>query len=211
MQCGSILRIIQNQVRQAENIFGFPAVIQLNQNYSHLMKDHLLSLPIEDRRLRFYSAQSDVAVERYIENLNFDRDEFFGIFSKDLTKLVAFLHLAITKKDKSMIQAEIGISVDPTYRKKGYAKKLMSRVMNYCISRGIDVIVMECLKENKTMQNLAKSLDMKVTTEENQYVATTSLEDSSLIEKYAADSIEKVYKQISLIDEALFYNLRRKD
>ena len=55
--------------------------------------EHLLQLSDEDRYLRFGYRASDLQVRRYVDVLDFDRDEIFGIFNRRLV-LVAMAHLA---------------------------------------------------------------------------------------------------------------------
>jgi hypothetical protein len=55
--------------------------------------EHLLALPPPDRYLRFGYAASDEQIGRYVDQLNFERDELFGIFNRKL-ELIAMAHLA---------------------------------------------------------------------------------------------------------------------
>jgi hypothetical protein len=54
---------------------------------------HILALSEIDRYLRFGYAASDVQIARYVEQLDFERDEVFGIFNRRL-ELLAMAHLA---------------------------------------------------------------------------------------------------------------------
>ena len=45
---------------------------------------HLLALPQHDRYLRFGYAASDEQVQRYVDGLDFERDELFGIYNRRL-------------------------------------------------------------------------------------------------------------------------------
>lgn len=54
---------------------------------------HLLALAPQDRYLRFGYAATDSHIERYVDGLNFERDEVFGIIDRSL-RLIAVGHLA---------------------------------------------------------------------------------------------------------------------
>ena len=54
---------------------------------------HLLALAQHDRYLRFGYAASDEQVQRYVDGLDFERDELFGIYNRRL-ELIAMAHLA---------------------------------------------------------------------------------------------------------------------
>jgi hypothetical protein len=79
---------------------------------------HLLLLPERDRYLRFGYAASDSQITRYVDQLDFERDELFGIFNRRL-RLLAMAHLAYltTHDGKTASQAEFGVSVDARSRR----------------------------------------------------------------------------------------------
>ncbi len=57
-----------------------------------LVLHHLLQLDEADRFLRFGYLANDEQVSRYVEKLDFTRDEVFGIFNRRL-ELIAMAHL----------------------------------------------------------------------------------------------------------------------
>src|SRR5262245_63139194 len=59
---------------------------------------HLLQLPERDRYLRFGYAASDHQIARYVESLDFERDEVLGIFNRRL-RLLGLAHLAYLAAD----------------------------------------------------------------------------------------------------------------
>src|SRR3954470_11305162 len=77
---------------------------------------HLLALPERDRYLRFGYAASDAQVTRYVEQIDFDRDEVLGIFNRRL-RLLAMTHLAfLGDREPHAARAEFGVSVAPNAR-----------------------------------------------------------------------------------------------
>lgn len=57
---------------------------------------HFLALGSEDRYLRFGYAASDEQIRRYVDRIDFTRDEVFGVFSRKL-ELLAVAHLAVAE------------------------------------------------------------------------------------------------------------------
>ena len=65
----------------------------LGEHHRERVKQHLLQLAPADRYLRFGYQANDAQVSHYAEQLNFARDEIFGIFNREL-ELVAMAHVA---------------------------------------------------------------------------------------------------------------------
>ncbi len=55
---------------------------------------HLLELDEHDRYLRFGYFATDEQISRYVEELNFERDDIYGIFNRKLD-LIAMAHVAM--------------------------------------------------------------------------------------------------------------------
>lgn len=191
-------------IKQAEIIYGYPAVVELRNKYIPEIKAHLESLSPDDRNLRFYMAVNDSYVERYVNNqIHWDTDKCFGIFEGG--KIVAFLHLAIREKvSDTAVNAELGISVNKEFRGKGFAKKLLSRVLNFCLHNSISELHMECLKTNTIMQSLAKSLNMETRVEEDSIVANINIEIDNWMSKKYAGYNEVLYKNVALVDRSAY-------
>ena len=83
--------------------------------------DHLLALPPEDARLRFGSAISAETIRKYVEGIDFDSDEVFGVYGDGLT-LVGAAHLAFDGDEA----AELGVSVLPGQRGRSPADKAVA-------------------------------------------------------------------------------------
>ena len=56
----------------------------LGPSYRSRIAAHLLALEPQDRYLRFGYAASDEQVQRYVDQLDFERDEIFGIYNRRL-------------------------------------------------------------------------------------------------------------------------------
>ena len=118
---------------------------------------HLLALPERDRYLRFGYAAGDPQIRRYVDGLDFDRDEVFGVFNRRLV-LIALAHLACPRPDQTAgpQAAEFGGSVLPAVRGRGYGARLFEHAMLHARNRGLDTMFIHALSENTTMLHIAR-------------------------------------------------------
>ncbi|HSB21852.1 MAG TPA: GNAT family N-acetyltransferase [Burkholderiaceae bacterium] len=119
--------------------------------------DHLLALPEHDRYLRFGHAASDEQIRRYVETLNFERDELLGIFNRRL-RLLAMAHLAYPPEDElaAGASAEFGVSVAANARGRGYGKRLFDLAVLHARNRGVRTLLIHALSENAPMLRIAR-------------------------------------------------------
>jgi GNAT superfamily N-acetyltransferase len=120
---------------------------------------HLLALNERDRYLRFGHAATDAQVSKYVDTLDFERDEIFGIFNRRL-HLVAMAHLAHSSLEPiadSPIMSEFGVSVSPKARGRGYGRRLFERAMLHARNRGVDTLFIHALSENIAMLKIARN------------------------------------------------------
>jgi RimJ/RimL family protein N-acetyltransferase len=156
------------------------------------MLRHLKTLSDEDRRLRFGTYMTDSALEHYADCIDFARDKVFGIFGDDMT-LAGMAHVAL---DHNRRYAELGLSVAPAHRGKGYGLALLSRGKLSAVTRGYTTLFMHCLAENKIMIHLARKAGLKLVIEEGEVDALLELEATS----HAAVAREALEDQIALAD-----------
>lgn len=117
---------------------------------------HLLSLDANDRYLRFGYPANDDQITRYVEQLNFQRDEVFGIFNRRL-ELIAIAHLACFSEGAAAAQAaEFGVSVLPKARGRGFGAQLFDHAVLHARNRHIDTLIIHALSENLPMLRIAK-------------------------------------------------------
>lgn len=123
---------------------------------------HLRALDERDRYLRFGYAASDVQIERYVEQLDFSRDEVFGIFNRHL-ELVAIAHLAYMDPALSpRPAAEFGVSVAKESRGRGYGDRLFDHAALHARNRGIDSLLVHALSENTAMLRIARNAGARI-------------------------------------------------
>lgn len=117
--------------------------------------DHLLALDAQDRYLRFGYAANDEQIQRYVDQLNFDRDELFGIFNRKL-ELIAMAHLAFSVDPSCTSCAEFGVSVSKAGRGRGYGSRLFERAVMHARNEGVHMLFIHALSENTAMLKIAR-------------------------------------------------------
>lgn len=117
---------------------------------------HLLALSDADRYLRFGQATGDSQIARYVDLLDFDRDEVFGIFNRKLA-LVAMAHLADLGGSHGGHAAEFGVSVLARQRGRGLGQRLFDRAVLHARNRHVDTLVIHALSENTPMLRIARA------------------------------------------------------
>lgn len=117
---------------------------------------HLLALGEDDRRLRFGYAATDAHIGRYVDQLDFERDEIAGVFNRRL-ELVALVHLAYLGPDlRRPSSAEFGVSVLPGLRGRGLGQRLFEHACLHARNRGVETLVIHALTENVPMLRIAR-------------------------------------------------------
>lgn len=117
---------------------------------------HLLALHAHDRYLRFGYAASDEQVQRYVDGLNFDRDELFGIYNRRLD-LIAMAHVAFAPSVQHSGCAEFGVSVAEHARGRGYGARLFERAVVVARNEGVGMLFIHALSENAAMLKIARN------------------------------------------------------
>jgi GNAT superfamily N-acetyltransferase len=133
----------------------------LGANHRQRISDHLLSLNAQDRHLRFGYSANDQHIEQYVANLDFDRDEIFGIYDRSLL-LIAVAHLAYAIGYIYDNGAEFGVSVLPHARGRGYGARLFESAARNASNRYITQIFIHALSENTPMIRIATNAGARV-------------------------------------------------
>lgn len=122
---------------------------------------HLLALAPKDRYLRFGYAASDEQIQRYVDGLDFERDDIFGIYNRKL-QLIAMAHLAFSTDPQLKSCAEFGVSVLAHARGRRYGARLFERAMIHARNEGVEMMVIHALSENTAMLNIARKAGARV-------------------------------------------------
>ena len=127
----------------------------IGPSHNERIAAHLLSLSPADRYLRFGYMANDEQVQRYVDGLNYARDDIFGIYNRKL-ELIAMAHLAFSADAKLSSCAEFGVSVLAKARGRGYGSRLFDRAVLHARNEGVGMVFIHALSENTTMLNIAR-------------------------------------------------------
>jgi len=119
---------------------------------------HLMALSAEDRYLRFGYPATDAQIGKYVDLLDFDQDEVFGIFNRRL-ELIALAHLAHMATIPGAApgpMAEFGVSVLHKGRGRGFGTRLFEHAVLHARNRGVTTLFIHALSENTAMLKIAR-------------------------------------------------------
>jgi GNAT superfamily N-acetyltransferase len=136
-----------------------PALVpirSLGRNHRTRIAHHLLALGPEDRYLRFGHWANDDQIFRYVASLDFERDEVFGIYNRNLD-LIAVAHLAYAKDSRFDSCAEFGVSVLASARGRGYGARLFARAAMHATNDDVRLMFIHALSENAAMLKIARN------------------------------------------------------
>jgi ribosomal protein S18 acetylase RimI-like enzyme len=164
--------------------FGYVPIRSLSPRHKPRALAHLLALEAGDRHLRFGYAAADEQIRRYVERIDFDRDEVFGVFNRRL-QLVALAHLAYEPSTDGpagrVSAAEFGVSVAVGARGRGYGSRLFDHAMLRARNRGVDTLVIHALTENVAMLKIVRRAGAQVESVGNDAEAWLRLPPESAI------------------------------
>jgi GNAT superfamily N-acetyltransferase len=164
---------------------------------------HLIGLSETDRYLRFGHAATDGQIQKYVDLLDFDRDEIFGIFNRRLD-LVAMAHLAFGMDDTGAGRpqnAEFGVSVVAASRGRGFGQRLFEHAMLHARNRGVKTLLVHALSENTAMLRIARNLGAKIVRDGPESEARVALPADNLashLDAIVADHAAEVDYQLKL-------------
>jgi ribosomal protein S18 acetylase RimI-like enzyme len=154
----------------------------LGPRHRERIASHLLSLELSDRYLRFGYAATDSQISKYVDMLDFEQDEVFGIFSRRL-ELIAMAHLAHAipspAKDGPAM-SEFGVSVLPQARSRGFGRRLFEHAMLHARNRGVETLLIHALSENTAMLKIARNAGATIVREGSESDAWVRLPPDSL-------------------------------
>nr|WP_242612593.1 GNAT family N-acetyltransferase [Corticibacter populi] len=155
--------------------------------------EHLLKLSPQDRYLRFGYPASDQQVERYVDGLDFQRDEIFGIHNRKL-ELIAMAHLAFPASSQPQTAAEFGVSVLGSYRGRGLGARLYDRAVMHARNEGVETLYIHALSENTPMLRIARNAGSTVHREGSESEAYLKLSPANLNSRLT-EVIEQQYAE----------------
>jgi GNAT superfamily N-acetyltransferase len=115
-------------------------------------RDHLLRLDPDSRHRRFSGAVSDEIIARHAASIAGFGVVVYGFFTEGILRGAAELRPAGTFAD----EAEAAFSVEAPWQSVGVGTALLDHILLTARNRGIKRLQMQCLAENRRMQQLAK-------------------------------------------------------
>lgn len=168
------------------------------------VRRHLLSLDAADRYLRFGYSARDEQIDRYVDGLDFERDEIFGIYNRKL-ELIAMAHLAFTDSESFGACAEFGVSVLRHARGRGYGQRLFDRAAMHARNEGVELLFIHALSENAAMLSIARKAGATVERDGSESEAYLRLPPPTLDTRMA----ELVEQQFAEMDYTLKQQAKR--
>jgi GNAT superfamily N-acetyltransferase len=165
---------------------------------------HLMALDVSDRYLRFGYPATDAQMSKYVDMLDFEQDEVFGIFNRRL-ELIAMAHLAhagVARVEGRPGMSEFGVSVLPQVRARGFGRRLFEHAMLHARNRGVEMLFIHALSENVAMLKIARRAGATVERDGSESEAWLKLPPDS----FASHVGEMVEQQAAEFD----YRLKRR-
>jgi GNAT superfamily N-acetyltransferase len=147
-----------NAIPSGRSSWSWVPIRSLGPRHRERITAHLTTLDERSRYLRFGYAANDTQIGRYVDTLEFDHDEVFGIFNRRL-ELIAMAHLAHRPGDAQrgrLAASEFGVSVLPKARRRGFGGRLFEHAVLHARNRGVQSIFIHALSENTAMLKLAR-------------------------------------------------------
>ena len=119
-------------------------------------RDHLLRLDHESRHRRFSGAVSDEVIARHAATARGLGVVVYGFFVDGLLRGTAEL-----RQNGSLFshEAEAAFSIEQPWQSHGVGTVLLQRTLLTARNRGIKSLRMDCLADNRRMQQLARKFD----------------------------------------------------
>jgi RimJ/RimL family protein N-acetyltransferase len=168
--------------------------------------DHLLTLSERDRYLRFGHPASDAQIGRYVDLIDFERDEVFGVFNRRV-EVIAMAHLAYIARAGQATSAEFGVSVGASVRGRGFGARLFDHAVLHARNRDVDTLLIHALTENTAMLRIARSAGAVIERDGSDAQALLKLPPMDLSSRLEA----LLSSHAAEIDYGLKVNARRVD
>ena len=183
--------------------WNWTPIRQLHARHQPRMLAHLLTLSAADRWLRFGHVASDSQINHYVTQLDFARDELYGIFDSHL-KLVAMAHLAF---DEARRGAEFGVSVQTHLRGRGLGARLFERAVTQARNRGAQSLAIHIARENTAMLTIVRRAGAHLEYDGTEATAqldlpghTLATQVEALVESQAADIDYRIKMHVLRLD-----------
>ena len=155
-----------------------------------LLRDHLLRLDPEDRRMRFGGASlKPAAVDAYCRSILPAQSLIIGHFDSGQLRAVAQIAF-LAEPVRSWIvppwsaqegSAEVAISVERDWQNTGVGTRLFSRAVIVARNRNIARLIMLCLPENEKMKRLAVKCGVRLRFHDGEVLGEADLDRPDIL------------------------------
>ena len=194
-------------VAHAPANWAWVPIRSLGPRHRERITAHLVALDVSDRYLRFGYPATDGQISKYVDMLDFEQDEVFGIFSRRL-ELIAMAHLAhaaVAPVEGRPAMSEFGVSVLPHARNRGFGRRLFEHAMLHAKNRGVEMLFIHALSENVAMLKIARSAGATVVRDGSESEAWLKLPPDS----FASHVGEMIEQQAAELDYRLKVHARQ--
>jgi len=160
----------------AARLWGWMPVRTLGGHHRDRVAEHLLQLDDADRTLRFGHLASDERIRQYAAQIDFARDEVFGVFDRRL-RLVGMAHLAFGAGRDT---AEFGVSVHPRQRGRGLGRHLFEHAVTHARNRGVRKMLIHLARDNAPMLRIVQRAGALVRFQGHDVLAELPLPEDTL-------------------------------
>jgi GNAT superfamily N-acetyltransferase len=183
-----------------ERAFDWVPIRALAARHRPRIAKHLQALGPHDRYLRFGSAATDAQIAHYVDLIDFDTDDVFGIFNRRL-ELLAVAHLAFDPASprRGAACAEFGVSVAEQARGRSYGTRLFERAALNARNRGVVRLQIHALTENQSMLLIARRAGATVVRDGSESRAEVLLpagDVGSHVEQFVEDTAAEIDFQL---------------
>jgi GNAT superfamily N-acetyltransferase len=155
---------------------------------SDTYRDHLLRLDRDSRYRRFSGGVSDDFIARHAATASGIGVVVYGFFVDGVLRGAAELRQT---GSPFAHQAEAAFSIEQPWQSHGVGTELLKRTLLSARNRGVKLLRMECLAENRRMQQLARKFDAELSFDFGSVIGEVDPPRStllSLMREAAADS-----------------------
>jgi GNAT superfamily N-acetyltransferase len=160
-------------------------------------RDHLLRLDPESRHRRFSGAVSDEIIARHAASITDFGVVVYGFFLDGVLRGAAELRPAGAFAD----EAEAAFSVEAPWQSVGVGTALLESTLLTARNRGIKRLEMQCLAENRRMQQLARKFAAEFSFDFGSVVGEVTAQRStglSLLREWVSDAYGAVEAVLDL-------------
>ena len=145
-------------------------------------KDHLLRLDRSDRHMRFGGTVSDAVIEQHCLRMDWRNTVVVAYVDGGEIRAAVELRTSDRTFDRPFPErAEAAFSVERAYQGRGLGTALMRRVLTVASNRGVRIVDVLCLLENRRMQALARKFARAVVVEGGEVGITIGVDRPSQV------------------------------